>query len=248
MSESPSIQEEREIRYKMISEIAHELRTPLGGILGINELLMTTPLSAEQKEFTQTVHESAKSLLTLLSDIVELARLENEKVVFAPSALNIEAVLAECAFALKKTLIAHKVELKVTVDERIPQLLRGDAVRLRQLLISIVMATLKYVEQGAIEIEAAHKQSHARMETVKFIISLPPQTALRDKNNVFAQVCAPPGEPVSRFDGTWVRLRIAKIILQMMEATIDVTANKLTFAVAFPAEKELSPDSNSSGL
>ncbi len=226
---------EQELRSRIITDMAHELRTPLGGILGINELLMASPLDPEQKDYAETVHHSAKSMLHLLTDIVELSRLDGANVTLEPSSFNLESIFEECAFMLRKHLALHSIELKTSIDPNVPSLLTGDTNRLRQIFTSLILGATKFIESGSLSLQAKRDDSSEQIESVIFTIQLPPNTVNRNGEPMFTQL-ANENAPVQRYDSTWLRLRIAHILLKLMSASIKVSGNTLQFTIKFANE------------
>jgi signal transduction histidine kinase len=231
MSQNSGNQTELELKYKMATEIAHELRTPLGGILGINELLLSSRLDPDQKLLSETINDSAKIMLQLLTDFVDLARLDAGKVVLKNSSFNLDSTIEECALALRKFLAMHSIDLKISVDAKVPELITGDAASLQQILRSIILGASKFIESGTISIDA-RLENEKNSETVCFTVVLPPNTVNRNNQAIFTQL-ADEDTPVQRFDSTWLRLRIAHSLLQLMNASIQVSGNTLTFMISF---------------
>ncbi len=231
MSQNSGNQAERELKYKMATEIAHELRTPLGGILGINELLLSSRLDPDQKLLSETITESTKIMLQLLTDVVELARLDAGKVVLKNSSFNVGSTIEECAFALRKFLAIHSIDLKISVDAKVPELITGDAASLQQILTSLILGASKFIESGTISIDAGIEDGE-NSKKVCFTVVLPPNTVNRNSEAIFTQL-ADEDTPVKRFDSTWLRLRIAHSLLKLMNASIQVSENTLQFAISF---------------
>ncbi|MBI2812292.1 MAG: HAMP domain-containing histidine kinase [Candidatus Melainabacteria bacterium] len=216
-----------ELRLKMAIDMAHELRTPLGGIVGMNELLLTSELDSDQKQFSETIHDSAKSMLQLLTDFVELARLDAGKLAPNPASFHLQTLLDECSFGLRKVLKSNNVQMQVSVDANIPDKITTDEDFLRNAIIAIVSGALKYVESGTISIYAT--QSKERKST-SFTITLPPNTVNRNGQPLFTNM-ANDNAPVLRYDSTWLRLSIAQRLLKLMNASISVSGNTLEFNI-----------------
>lgn len=221
----------RELKFKMATELAHELRTPLGGIIGINELMMMSELNPEQKQFADTIQDSAKSMLQLLTDAVELARLEAEKVAPKLAPFNPRTTLEECKFMLRKYLKVRQIELQIKEDQ-LPESVNGDSQLLLQVLTSIVLAASKYVESGVIELDVHSGAKSTETEEIQFKFTLPPNTVNRSGQPVFAQFVNE-SDPISRFDATWLRLTIAQKILGLMHAKTSAVGNCLTVKIDF---------------
>ena len=216
-----------ELRLKMAIDIAHELRTPLGGIVGMNELLLTSELDADQKQYSDTIHDSAKSMLQLLTDFVELARLDAGKLVPNPEPFHLKTLFDECSYGLKKLLKSHNIELKVSIDANVSEKITADESFLRNTIVAIVSGATKYVESGVITIDV--KQTEDK-KSVKFTVQLPPNTVNRNGQPLFS-IMASEDAPVLRYDSTWVRLSIAQRLLKLLNAINNVSGNTLEFSL-----------------
>lgn len=239
-----------ELRLKMDIDIAHELRTPLGGIVGMNELLLSSQLDAEQKQFSETIHDSAKSMLQLLNDFVELAKLDAEKIVAHSQSTHLQTLMNECSYSLRKLLKAHNIELKISFAPDIPDQINTDENCLRQTIIAIISGATKYVETGAIVINVSPGNNGSGNNspesnnsgnngagngssgngTISFTIILPPNTVNRNGQPLFS-VIASDDAPVLRFDSTWVRLSIAQHLLKLLRASVSISGNTLEFSI-----------------
>ena len=218
---------QRELRLKMAIDIAHELRTPLGGIVGMNELLLTSELDSDQKQYTETIHESAKTMLQLLTDFVELARLDAGKITANPESFHLQTLLDECSYGLRKQLKAHNINMKISIDPAVPEKITADENSLRNTIIAIVAGATKYVESGTITIDA---RLSTDTKSISFTVTLPPDTVNRNGQPLFAFM-ADEGAPVLRYDSTWVRLSIAQRLLKLLNASISVSGNALEFRI-----------------
>ncbi|CAN5522961.1 hypothetical protein BH10CYA1_BH10CYA1_32020 [soil metagenome] len=218
---------QRELRLKMALDIAHELRTPLGGIVGMNELLLTSELDSDQKQFSETIRDSAKSMLQLLTDFVELARLDAGKLVANPESIHLQALIDECSYGLRNLLKSHNIEIKISLDPAVPAKITADENCLRNTIIAIVSGATKYVESGIISIDAKPAPDN---KMVSFTITLPPNTVNRNGQPLFVFM-ASEDAPVLRYDSTWVRLSIAQRLLKLLNASISVSGNTLEFSI-----------------
>lgn len=221
---------ERELRLKMVIDIAHELRTPLGGIVGMNELLLSSQLDSEQKQFSETIHDSAKSMLQLLNDFVELAKLDANKVVVRTQPTHLQTLMDECSYAVRKLLKAHNIDLKISLAPGVPEQISTDENCLRQTIIAVITGATKYVESGSINLVVSQAQNNGTQPAISFSVELPPNTVNRNGQALFS-VIASADAPVLRFDSTWVRLTIAQHLLKLLGATVSITGNTLEFSI-----------------
>lgn len=218
---------QRELRLKMAIDIAHELRTPLGGIVGMNELLLTSELDSDQKQFSETIHDSAKSMLQLLTDFVELARLDAGKINAQPTSFHLQTLMDECSYGLKKLLKSHNIEMKVSIAQDVQANIVADEHCLRSTIIAIVSGATKYVESGVITIDVKPAQDKSG---VSITVTLPPMTVNRNGQPLFT-IMASEDAPVLRYDSTWVRLSIVQRLLKLLNASTTISGNTLEFTI-----------------
>jgi PAS domain S-box-containing protein len=205
-----------------LATMSHEIRTPMNGVLGMLELLQLTHLDAQQTDLVRVVRESASSLLTIIDDIldfskIEAGRLEIENVPFSPLALveGVAEVLGPSAHKKKLSLLSF-------VDPSVPWRVRGDSVRLRQVLFNLVGNAVKFTERGHVRVElrAAPKGERCvlgfRIEDTGIGLT---QEALQRLFNPFVQA---DGTTTRRYGGTGLGLAICKRLVNAMGGDIRV--------------------------
>ncbi len=159
------LQKHNAFKDRFFNFMSHELRTPLNGITGNLSLLETTSLTEEQQDLVSSLRTSSKTLLSVVEDILELARMESGTFVITSSPTRVEAIAESVCQALKP-LLQHKpgagVELCLKVESSFPKWVRSDPKRLHQVLLNLVANAIKFTEQGEIQvlIEAGKKEHH----------------------------------------------------------------------------------------
>ncbi len=139
---------------EFLANMSHEIRTPLNGILGILQLMHTTRLDEEQRGYTGIAIQSGRRLARLLSDMLDLSRIESGKLEIRNTAFNLEASMHQVVELFLPTSLQTGIQLDVRVAPDIPEMLRGDTVRVQQVLTNLLGNSFKFTRTGGITLEA----------------------------------------------------------------------------------------------
>ena len=223
-----------------LATMSHEIRTPMNGVLGLLELLQQSQLSAEQQEMAAVIGESASSLLKIIDDIldfskIEAGKLEVEQVPLALLTL-VEGVAETLAAAARKKALA----MVTFVDPDVPDLVRGDPVRLRQILFNLIGNAIKFTDKGQVTIETVPAPGRPGTILFKIIdtgIGLTPE----GKTRLFQAFMQADDSTTRKFGGTGLGLSICKRLAENMGGDISVESEfgvGSTFTVMLPLPTE----------
>ena len=137
---------------QFLSNMSHEIRTPLNGVLGMAELLQGTPLNEEQRKYCRAISASGRTLHDLLSDVLDLAKIEAQQVKLENIAFDPVALANDIGDAYRELAANHSTRLTLQVDSTIPRHVHGDPTRLRQVLSNLAGNAVKFTENGTITI------------------------------------------------------------------------------------------------
>lgn len=155
---------------RFLSTMSHELRTPMVGVIGATELLMRTPISPDQEEILGLLQRSATSQLELIGDILDLSRIEADRIELARLPLAPRQILIDVEALFRVACSAKGLNLLIETEPEIPAWITGDAVRLRQILSNLVANALKFTDQGTITIRIK-KEGVAGDPRLRFTVS-----------------------------------------------------------------------------
>ncbi len=137
-----------EEQQKTLQSLSHDMRTPLSGILGMAELLLETPLSPAQREYTQTIQSSGNALLHLLNDRLDSSRQQDQSMTILEEVFEVPELLNYCLDLFKNEAEDKNIELISYLDSALPKQLLGDAVRLRQILARLIHNAIRFTDRG----------------------------------------------------------------------------------------------------
>ena len=138
---------------QFLATLSHEIRTPMTGVIGMAELLLSTPLSEAQREYTESMQSASNVLLKLLNDALDLARIEAGKLVLESAPFDLRCLVQDVERLQKSAAQAKGLSLIVQIDADVPVSLIGDAMRIRQVLFNLVNNATKFTERGSIGID-----------------------------------------------------------------------------------------------
>lgn len=230
---------------EFLANMSHEIRTPMNGILGMLQLLEGSVLSEEQREYAQLAIHSSKRLTRLLSDILDLSRVEAGKMTIQSNPMDLPDLLAQIIDLYQPLANQSGVALALNVDAALPKTVLGDSARLQQVLTNLMGNAIKFTSSGSITVEA-YPLPYSRPGKVQVLFSVT-DTGMGISDDKIALLFQPFTQPEkgyqSGFQGAGLGLSISKRLIALMGGTISIDSEEargteVSFSVVFDVSPE----------
>lgn len=214
---------------QFLASMSHEIRTPMNGVLGMVELLRSTPLDEMQSRFLETLYKSGESLLAIINDILDFSKIEAGRLELDRTSFDPQQVVDDVLELLSERAESKNLALAAKVGDGFPDSVCGDANRLRQILLNLVSNAVKFTEKGSVLLEANAQRlavpANGRSWRLDFAVK---DTGIGISENartrLFQAFSQADGSTSRRYGGTGLGLVISKQLIEMMGGAIDFTS------------------------
>ncbi len=207
-----------------LANMSHEIRTPITAVLGMNELILRESKEKEIKQYARNVDGAAKSLLSIINDILDISKIEAGKLKVITAEYNVASVLRDVINMITFKANVKELAFIVQVDEAIPSGLMGDDIRLRQILVNLLNNAVKYTHKGSVTLQVTRLDSDEEKEAkIRFCVK---DTGIGIKEEDLQKLCTPferiEEKRNRNIEGTGLGMSITKQLLGLLHSQLEV--------------------------
>ncbi len=208
---------------RFLASVSHEMRTPLNGILGMSGLLADTSLTPEQSAYVDAVHESGQALLTLIEDILDITLIEAGKLEIKPEPTNLTYLVESVCELLASRAHIKGISISSHIARDVPELVKVDSGRLRQVLINLVGNALKFTETGGVNVSLSKTSANGKGNRLLFeVADTGVGISKSDQATIFGEFAQVDSASTRKHGGAGLGLAISRRILRKMGGEIEL--------------------------
>lgn len=226
------------VKDQFLANMSHEIRTPMNAVLGFTHLLKAQPLNDKSKEYVGAIENAGQSLLEIINDILDISKIESGMIRIEATSFSLRSVLHGVNTMFRPKAEEKHLQLSVTIDEEVPDILYGDVMRLTQVLINLTSNAVKFTHEGEVRIHVTKIWAEENSVRILFTVS---DTGIgidaSKLHSIFDRFNQAEASTTRKFGGTGLGLTIVKQLIELQNGFISVESKAgegATFKVELP--------------
>ena len=232
-------------KQQFLSNMSHEIRTPMNAIIGFTKVVLKTELTEKQKEYISAIKISGDALIVLFNDILDLAKVEAGKMIFQQSPFSMSGAISEMLHLFEKKTQENNIALVKEYDQNIPEILVGDAIHLRQIILNLLSNAVKFTSKGKITVSVSLLNEDEEKVTVEFIVT-DSGIGIKESelSSIFENFKQASANTSKIYGGTGLGLAIVKQLVESQGGSIQVKSevgkgSVFSFTLSFSKTTEM---------